>query len=147
MLLIPAMRLKFTRISDSLSSVVGSSDTREGIEKTEASTGMCTYNDGAASRLLCASCEGSQRGDTEAWGCKKRHRKVRASQSRPGEHPRTLCQPHGSLTTPAHNHHLTQFSGNCLSGEQDLKPPLTYSCIGELFRFASEQRARAETPI
>ena len=147
MLLIPVMRPKFMQISASLSSVVGSSDTREGTEKTEASTGMCAYNDSVASRLLGASYEGSPRGDTEAWGCKMRHRKVRTSQSRPGEHPRTLCQPHGSLTTPAHNHHLTQFSGNCRSGEQDLKPPLTYSCIGELFRFASERRARAETPI
>ena len=82
------------------SSVVGSNDRREGIEPTEASTGMFTYNDGVASRLLCASCEGSPRGDTEAWGRKKRHRKVRTSQSRPREHPRTLCQPHGSLTTP-----------------------------------------------
>ena len=82
------------------SSVVGSSDTSEGIEQTEASTGMCTYNDAVASRSLCASCEGSPPGDTEAWGRKKLRRKVRTSQSRPGEHPRTLYQPHGSFTTP-----------------------------------------------
>ena len=42
------------------SSGVGSSlDTREGTEQTEASTGMCTYNDGVASRLLGVSCEES----------------------------------------------------------------------------------------
>ena len=82
------------------SSVVGSSDTRKGIEQTEASTGTCTYNDGIASRLLGASCEESSRGDTEVWGRKKRHRKVRTSQSRPGGHSCTLRQPHGSLTTP-----------------------------------------------
>ena len=59
-----------------------------------------------------------------------------------------LCANHTvRLRPPARNHHFTQFSGNCRSGEQGLKPPLTYSCIGELFRFASERRARAETPI
>ena len=72
-------------------SVVGSGGTRMGIEQTEASTGMCTYNDGVASRLLGVSCGGSSRGDTEVWGRKKRHNKVRTSQSGPGEHPRTLC--------------------------------------------------------
>ena len=47
---------------------------------------------------------------------------------------------------PAHTRHFTQLPGNFRSGEQGLKPPLTYSCIGGLFQFASEQRARAETP-
>ena len=50
------------------------------------------------------------------------------------------------LGPPAHNRHFTQFSGNFRSEEQGVKPPLTYSCIGGLFRFASERRARAETP-
>ena len=58
-----------------------------------------------------------------------------------------LCANHTvRLRPPAHNHHLTQFSGNCCSGEQGLKPPLTYSCVGGLFRFASERRGRPETP-
>ena len=65
MVLIPAMGLTFMRISDSLPSVAGSSDTREGIEQTEAPTGMCTYNDGVGSRLLGASCEESSWGNTE----------------------------------------------------------------------------------
>ena len=59
-----------------------------------------------------------------------------------------LCANHTvCLRPPALNRHFTQFSGNCRCGEQGLKPPLTYSCIGGLFRFASERRARAETPV
>ena len=50
------------------------------------------------------------------------------------------------LRPPAHNRHFTQLSGNCRNGEQGLKSPFTYSCIGKLFRFASERRGRAETP-
>ena len=58
-----------------------------------------------------------------------------------------LCANHAvRLRLPAYNRHFTQFSGNCRSGEQGLKPPLTYSRIGRLFRFASKRRARAETP-
>ena len=50
-----------------------------------------------------------------------------------------LCANHTvRLRPPAHNHHFTQFSGNFRSGEQDLKPSLTYSYIGGLFRLASE---------
>ena len=58
-----------------------------------------------------------------------------------------LCANHTvRLRPPAHNHRLTQFSGNCRSGEQGRKPPLTYSYIGKFFRFTSERRGRAETP-
>ena len=58
-----------------------------------------------------------------------------------------FCANHTvSLRPPAHKHHFTQISGNFGSGEQSLKSPLTYSCIGKLFRFASERRGRAETP-
>ena len=50
-----------------------------------------------------------------------------------------LCANHEvRLRRLAHNRHFTQFSGNSRSGEQGLKPPLTYSYIGRLFRFASE---------
>ena len=42
------------------------------------------------------------------------------------------------LQSPAHDHYFTQLSGNCRRGEQALKPPLTHSCIGKLFRFMSE---------
>ena len=58
-----------------------------------------------------------------------------------------LCANHTVRSwPPAHSRHFTQFSGNFRSGEQDLKPPLAYSCIGGLFRFASKRRARSETP-
>ena len=58
-----------------------------------------------------------------------------------------LCANHTvCLRPPAHNRHFTQFSGNFRGRKQGLKPPLTYSCIGGLLRFASERRARAETP-
>ena len=58
-----------------------------------------------------------------------------------------LCAKHVVRSPPpAHNRHFTQFSGNFRSGEQGLEPPLKYSCIRGLFRFASERRARAETP-
>ena len=57
-----------------------------------------------------------------------------------------FCAYHTVRLPFAHNHHFTQFSGNFRSEEQNLKPPLTYSCIGKLFRFTSERRARAETP-
>ena len=50
-----------------------------------------------------------------------------------------LCANHEvRLRRPAHNRHFTQFSGNRRSGEQGLKPSLTYNYIGRLFRFASE---------
>ena len=45
-----------------------------------------------------------------------------------------LCANHEvRLRPPAHNRHFTQFSGICRRGEQDFKPPLTYSCTGKLF--------------
>ena len=41
---------------------------------------------------------------------------------------------------------MTQFSGIHCRGEQGCNPPLTHSCIGGSFQFASERCGRTETP-
>ena len=60
----------------------------------------------------------------------------------------TLCANH---TVRSQSLLITVISRNfqetAAVGNRGPKPPLTYSCIGGLFRFASERRARAETPI
>ena len=50
------------------------------------------------------------------------------------------------LRSPAKDSPLTRFSGSHYRGKQGCKPPLTHSCIGGLFRVASEWCGRAETP-
>ena len=50
-----------------------------------------------------------------------------------------LCANHTVRLRPlAYHRHFTRFSGNCRGGKEGLKPPLTYSYIGGLFRLASE---------
>ena len=65
-------------------------------------------------------------------GAKSGTEKFGPLKAAPGNIP-ALCANHTVRLRPLLTTIISQFSGNCRSGEQGLKPPLTYSCIGELF--------------
>ena len=93
--------------------------------------------------VYCAPAAKKPRETPKFWGAKGDTEKFGPLKVALGNIPALSAIHTVCLQSPAHNHHFTQFSGNYRSGEQGLKPPLRYSRIGGLFRFASEQRAGA----